>query len=118
MPRAWFKPFCAHARSLFGLPVTYHTAVGLQMLLQIKAVHGLSARDCAGYTRAMEQFERHEIAEHPLAGWLRKGALSTRHLAFTAALARGWVACHRDGTTQWQEWESIKSHIRRLTTTH
>eukprot|EP00971_Amphidinium_carterae_P018496 364967-Amphidinium_carterae.1 len=41
MPRAWFKPFSHHAQGLFGLPMRYLSVDALQMLLQIKSVHGL-----------------------------------------------------------------------------
>eukprot|EP00971_Amphidinium_carterae_P296379 5887599-Amphidinium_carterae.1 len=78
MPRAWFKPFCTHTFSLRTACCAWQ--------------HGLSAVDCEGYrySRAFEQFERRALTEHPLAGWLRKGALSTGHLAYQTALERGW----------------------------
>eukprot|EP00971_Amphidinium_carterae_P352761 6492725-Amphidinium_carterae.1 len=117
-PRAWFRPFSQHAHSMFGLPVKYHSADALQLLLQIKGVHGHGNDVCAGYERAVSQFENSGLEEHPLAGWLKKGALATRHLAFNAAVRHGWVKLNRFGDAEWQDWTRIRAHIKRLHSTH
>eukprot|EP00971_Amphidinium_carterae_P002593 51755-Amphidinium_carterae.1 len=93
-----------HARSLFGLPVNYHSPESrpdtIQLLLQLEH-SGLES-----------------LEEHPLAGWLYNGALYTRPRAFSMALHHGWAQHTRGGEVQWQSWEVVRSHTRRLTTSH
>eukprot|EP00971_Amphidinium_carterae_P098947 1956640-Amphidinium_carterae.4 len=116
--RAWFRPFSQHAQSLFGLPVKFHSASALQLLLQVKAVHGSDGTVCADYERALALFARSGLPIHPLASWLGKGALATRHLAFNTAVRQGWVRIRRNGDAEWQDWERVRSHIKRLHSTH
>eukprot|EP00971_Amphidinium_carterae_P027323 538222-Amphidinium_carterae.1 len=118
MPRAWFRPFSEHAKSLFELPVRYHSAETLQMLVQIKAIHGHGRDVGDGFARAMAQWEHSGLDIHPLSGWLRKGAPYTRHMAFNLALQHGWVKIDRGGKVQWKSWECMRSLIKRLHSTH
>eukprot|EP00971_Amphidinium_carterae_P239736 4759240-Amphidinium_carterae.1 len=117
-PRAWFRPFCQHAHSMFGLPVKYHPADALQLLLQIKGVHGCGREVCAGYERAVSQFVNSGLEDHPLAGWLKRGALATRHLAFNTAVRHGWVKLSRNGEAEWRDWTRIRTLIKNLQSTH
>eukprot|EP00971_Amphidinium_carterae_P262013 5197213-Amphidinium_carterae.1 len=55
MPRAWFRPFSEHARSLFGLPVRYHSAEALQMMVQINLTRPYMGMD---ETLEMDMHER------------------------------------------------------------
>eukprot|EP00971_Amphidinium_carterae_P226279 4488420-Amphidinium_carterae.1 len=67
------------------------------MLLQIKAVHGAGPEVCSDFTRAWEQWIASDLAEHPLQGWLMRGALKTRHQDFNTALREKWVRVNRSG---------------------
>eukprot|EP00971_Amphidinium_carterae_P010132 199946-Amphidinium_carterae.1 len=118
MPRAWFRPFGHHAQQLFGLPVRYHSAELIQMLLRVKAVHGLGPDVCSDYDRAQAQFEHSGLDTHPLEGWLRRGALYTRRSAFQVALRENWVSVQRDGGALWKDWPTIKKLIKQLHTPH
>eukprot|EP00971_Amphidinium_carterae_P269288 5342296-Amphidinium_carterae.2 len=118
MPRAWIKPFCQHAQSLFGLPVKYLSIAALQMLLQIKAVHGAGPGVCSDFTLAMEQWRASDLTEHPLQGWLMRGALKTRYQTFNTALREKWVRTTRSGRVQSLPWHDIKNCIKRLHSTH
>eukprot|EP00971_Amphidinium_carterae_P339702 6477654-Amphidinium_carterae.2 len=117
-PRAWFRPFSQHAKTMFGLPVNYHPVAALQMMLQVKSVHGSDISVCEGYERAVQLFENSGLAEHPLAGWLAHGALATRNLAFSTAVRQGWVRIQRNASSEWQDWERIRSHIKKLHSNH
>eukprot|EP00971_Amphidinium_carterae_P078568 1554335-Amphidinium_carterae.1 len=66
----------------------------------------------------MAQWERSGRGIHPLSGWLRKGALYTRHMAFNLALQHGWVMTDRRGGVRWKSWECIRSLIKRLHSPH
>eukprot|EP00971_Amphidinium_carterae_P350698 6491691-Amphidinium_carterae.1 len=47
-----------------------------------------------------------------------KGALHTRHQAFTIALREKWVRVSRCGRAHWLPWNDIKGRIKRLHSTH
>eukprot|EP00971_Amphidinium_carterae_P342954 6482443-Amphidinium_carterae.1 len=110
-PRAWFRPFSQHAKSMFGLPVKYHPAAALQMMLQVKSVHGSENSVCAGYERAVQLFENSGLAVHPLASWQRG------HWPHATWLLTR-VRIQRNGSAEWQDWERIRSHIKRLHSNH